>query len=1027
MVAVDEDIVSLEIPRSAAEGRLSMHVKDAMREGAIADIAAAWYELAARYRQESPELAAAVLASMERYVSWVDIGLVANERFLSLLQGLMASSVPPLQRAAIDVVTEVLCKRMEAVPKLQLVEQLGVVPVCVSWGRSLLAASATNGGGGGGGDADRDDDLLASCAKLLATLCTEVMDCLKRVENAYISLTAVGVSLADDATQEVVAASAKANALLGQLLPAVLSVFRSHEDEVSLPLLPFLGNYVARLKQLQKRGQALPPDAARHVQEMLEGVALCSRYAPDSAVGSGPPRSQAEAAVAREETGDVEEKRRDLFNLFRNIAKLDFPACLAYVGSLLQAATARPDAPWQSVEVAVTLLHALGEGQPEEVVKLDAGALGSLVLALLQASPSLPAAHHRLVATAVLEAFVRYSRVLERQQQYLPAAVMTFVDGRGMGHPCNEVSTRACYLFSRLVKTLRAYLVRYTATILQSLEPHLSRVATTPLVDGTGGGGGAAREGQPSKVLAPATAVVDDRLYVFDTVGILLGLEGQGSEEQHKWLQSLLQPLLRQIEQQLAAAGGSPAAPGLVLQAMEAVSRLSKGFSTDLVTRLRPACGALFSAALDVVLRVPQALPGNKLVRSRFISFLHRMVELLQQHALPYLPPALQVLMHTQADAPDMTDVLSLLVQLLSRYKEQLQGLLEQLLSAVVSRVHALLLAGSEWDWTGPKAAGVVAAALAAAGGGGGGSSGGGGASALAPAGAGEAAAASTTSAAAAASACSGATLEEAREKHELVRGYFALLHCLTHHGLSGALLKLPPQALDAVMDALTRAASRYGDTSVRRTCVQTLTRLVGEWCGSGAGEVLGAAGGGSQPSSQEAPGQPNGGTGGGGGDAVPGFRRYAMERLGGQACVLSLWQPISPVAAGSGGGGALPPSPPPLLLDPRDPGTLSLLGDLATALKLVYERCGDALVAHLCTDVLPHCAGAPQEPQQALVYHLRSSSDVKEVKECLRALLVAAQGGGRPSQQQPRQPAAGAAGASGSGGSSGGLLARML
>jgi exportin-T len=57
-----------------------MHVKDAMRDSAIAEVAAAWYSLAAAYRSSNPELAASVLQSMTRYISWMDIGLVANDK-----------------------------------------------------------------------------------------------------------------------------------------------------------------------------------------------------------------------------------------------------------------------------------------------------------------------------------------------------------------------------------------------------------------------------------------------------------------------------------------------------------------------------------------------------------------------------------------------------------------------------------------------------------------------------------------------------------------------------------------------------------------------------------------------------------------------------------------------------------------------------------------------------------------------------------------------------------------------------------
>ena len=46
----------------------------------MTDLAGIWYNLVATYSESNPELAEAVLAAVKRYVSWVDIGLVANDR-----------------------------------------------------------------------------------------------------------------------------------------------------------------------------------------------------------------------------------------------------------------------------------------------------------------------------------------------------------------------------------------------------------------------------------------------------------------------------------------------------------------------------------------------------------------------------------------------------------------------------------------------------------------------------------------------------------------------------------------------------------------------------------------------------------------------------------------------------------------------------------------------------------------------------------------------------------------------------------
>ena len=143
----------------------------------------------------------------------------------------------------------------------------------------------------------------------------------------------------------------------------------------------------------------------------------------------------------------------------------------------------------------------------------------------------------------------------------------------------------------------------------------------------------------------------------------------------------LLRPLLARVETQLpaaAAAAGAPAgraAAAAVLQALEAIARVSKGFSLALTTK-RPALGDLLAAPLAAAIRIPSALPGNRVLRGRVISFLHRMVECLGERLLGTLPAALAALLPAAADAGEVGDVAALLQQLATRFRAALLPLL---------------------------------------------------------------------------------------------------------------------------------------------------------------------------------------------------------------------------------------------------------------------------------------------------------------------------------------------------------------
>jgi hypothetical protein len=128
----------------------------------------------------------------------------------------------------------------------------------------------------------------------------------------------------------------------------------------------------------------------------------------------------------------------------------------------------------------------------------------------------------------------------------------------------------------------------------------------------------------------------------------------------------------------------------------------------------------------------------------------------------------------------------------------------------------------------------------------------------------------------------------------------------------------------------------------------------------------------------------------------VPGFRTYAVQQLGGQACVLGLFGNLAatsaaangPSAAAAAAAAASQAGP----LDARDAATMQLLTEVGTALKLLQELCGDELSVHLCNQVLPG-SGLPGELQQQLVRHVRES-DARQVKEFLRELLLSARAG---------------------------------
>ena len=55
-----------------------------------------------------------------------------------------------------------------------------------------------------------------------------------------------------------------------------------------------------------------------------------------------------------------------------------------------------------------------------------------------------PASEHRLVALAIMETYVRYTRVLQHALHCLPAVLQTFLGTRGIGHPDKASDAPSC-------------------------------------------------------------------------------------------------------------------------------------------------------------------------------------------------------------------------------------------------------------------------------------------------------------------------------------------------------------------------------------------------------------------------------------------------------------------------------------------------------------------------------------------------------------------------------------------------------
>nr|XP_009779658.1 PREDICTED: exportin-T isoform X2 [Nicotiana sylvestris] len=595
--ALDDEVISMDYPRSQEEVSVSGRIKDAMRQQCISQVVRAWYDILLMYRNSDPDLCCSVLDSMRRYVSWIDIGLIANDTFVGLLFELTLASGfhDQLSGAAAGCIHAVAAKRMDPKAKLTLLQSLQIRRVF-----SLVAE-------------DNDSELVSSVASLLTGYSTEVLECLKRLNSED------GKALSTE--------------LLNEVLPSVFYVMQNCEIDETFSIVQFLSGYVGTLKSLVP----LTETQSHHVGQILEVIRSQIRFDPAY-------RNNLDVLdkIGREEEDRMAEFRKDLFVLLRSVGRVAPDATQIFIrNSLASAVASNGDVDVEEIEAALSLLYAFGESLTDETMKTGNGLLGELIPMLL--STKFPCHNNRLVALIYLETVTRYMKFFQENTQYIPLVLSAFLDERGIHHPNSNVSRRASYLFMRVVKLLKAKLVPYLETILQSLQDTVAQFTTIYA---------------SSKELSGC----EDGSHIFEAIGLLIGMEDVPLEKQSEFLSALLTPLCQQVEALLLNAKAqnpeeSPAKIANIQQIIMAINALSKGFSERLVTASRPAIGLMFKQTLDVLLRILIIFPKIEPLRCKVTSFIHRMVDILGSSVFPYLPKALEQLLAESEEIRELQEL----------------------------------------------------------------------------------------------------------------------------------------------------------------------------------------------------------------------------------------------------------------------------------------------------------------------------------------------------------------------------------
>ncbi|KFO24500.1 Exportin-T [Fukomys damarensis] len=412
LMAIDSELVDRDV-----EARRNTLIKDTMREQCIPNLVESWYQILQNYQYTNSEVTCQCLEVVGAYVSWIDLSLIANDRFINMLLGHM--SVEVLREEACDCLFEIVNKGMDPVDKMKLVESLCQV---------LQTAGFFSI------DQEEDVDFLARFSKLVNGM----------GQSLIVSWTKLVKSGDIKNAQEALQAIETKVALMLQLL--------IHEDDdISSNIIGFCYDYLHILKQAIMLAvmKKLTYDEEYNFENEGEDEAMFVEY------------------------------RKQLKLLLDRLAQVSPELLLASVRRVFSSTLQNwQTTRFMEVEVAIRLLYMLAEALPVshgahfsgDVSK--ASALQDMMRTLVTSGVS--SYQHTSVTLEFFETVVRYEKFFTVEPQHIPNVLMAFLDHRGLRHSSAKVRSRTAYLFSRFVKSLNKQMNPFIEDILNRIQDLLA-------------------------------------------------------------------------------------------------------------------------------------------------------------------------------------------------------------------------------------------------------------------------------------------------------------------------------------------------------------------------------------------------------------------------------------------------------------------------------------------------------------------------------------------------------------------------
>ena len=540
----------------------------------------------------------------------------------------------------------ILCNLMKCFQEISLLPSLAVTSATLSHG--ALNGHALHGSS----LIDDDNSVDAEAMEALIELATLV--------------NSIGLELLPLYEQHVLSSVSVKHEALEQLFFLVMDLFFrlfAYDDiDVATAVLPFatqLSFYMEEGEHFQNGTNHVASSMAQHLPLMLSTLYNQMMYPIDFSYNY-------------DDEDDAEEEvfRTELCQVYKKLIRSAPAVCLQFVSEILLSQCSIQnvaDVATPEIEASLRFLFHYCEAiRPAPGLKVVMK--NESFCTILRTLHNSNIAHHphREVLSLYYETAVRYYPIYLTDPELLARLLSAMTGPTGLQHDHPRVRSRCCYLLLRLVKATISLLRPYVETAVTGIESLLL-----------------------NRTLDLRT---EDTLFLFETIGLLLGQSGLEVSQQQQWITAVITPHVHSMEHHILILMNRTLPiedvedqNGEVLSnSIAAITNLSKGF-TNPATEV----ASVLIGTLDISLRVLQALPHSEPVRNKTMVLLQRMIVCVGKNVLVSMPAFLHpLILHCTND--DILFVSQLFNQLSIKFKDDAVSVIDAMLLPFLQKCEAL-------------------------------------------------------------------------------------------------------------------------------------------------------------------------------------------------------------------------------------------------------------------------------------------------------------------------------------------------